>query len=173
MLYRYLLIVLACAAMLLGIQMPNFVDQYEKRLDAHFIEVQHNLRGFQEIADQFHAGSLQALIEKHQASTDVTFQAEAQPISEMYQRYQLFGSEKLALQTGLAGKFMHLAFHGNPELLEETYQNYTYNIPLNAEAIGAGAIFALMVIVLLEILAAVVRRLRTSNQISASPARPK
>jgi len=43
-LYRYFLILIACTAILFGVQIPNFVDQYEKRLDAHFLEVQNNLR---------------------------------------------------------------------------------------------------------------------------------
>ncbi|MBW2674963.1 MAG: DUF2937 family protein, partial [Deltaproteobacteria bacterium] len=59
-LYRYFLILIACAALLFGIQIPNFVDQYEKRLDAHFIEVENNLRGYQEIADRYYDGSVAA-----------------------------------------------------------------------------------------------------------------
>ena len=35
---RFLLLCLAVASVLVGIQAPNFVDQYEKRLDAHLIE---------------------------------------------------------------------------------------------------------------------------------------
>jgi hypothetical protein len=84
--YRDFLILVACVALLLGIQVPSFVDQYEKRLDAHFIEVKNNLRGFQEIADKFHGGSLEALIAKHEASEDRTFKDEARPIRNMYEK---------------------------------------------------------------------------------------
>ena len=46
-LYRYLLIVIACIVMLMGIQIPNLVDQYEKRVDAHLREVTVNLKPYQ------------------------------------------------------------------------------------------------------------------------------
>ena len=63
--YRYFLILIACISILLGIQIPSFVDQYEKRLDAHFLEVTNNLRGYQEIAEKFFNGSITELIKKH------------------------------------------------------------------------------------------------------------
>src|SRR5687768_15679810 len=104
MIYRYFLIVIACAVLLFGIQVPNFVDQYEKRLDAHFIEAANNLKGFQEIADQYFAGSIEALIAKHESSEDSIFRDEAKPIRNIYQRYVRFKSEKVALETTLPHK---------------------------------------------------------------------
>ena len=36
--YRYLIVVIACISLLIGLQVPNFADQYEKRVDAHLRE---------------------------------------------------------------------------------------------------------------------------------------
>ncbi|MBD3649377.1 MAG: DUF2937 family protein, partial [Pseudomonadales bacterium] len=56
MVYRYFSIILASLLLLTGLQVPSFVDQYEKRVDAHLLEVTENLRGFQEIADEYYGG---------------------------------------------------------------------------------------------------------------------
>lgn len=107
--YRYSLILLACVLLLMGIQIPSFVDQYEKRLDAHFIEVKTNLRGFQQIADRYFGGSLEALINKHEQSGDEIFREEARPIRSMYLRYLRFSQQKLGLNTHLAGKVFFIS----------------------------------------------------------------
>ena len=74
-LYRYLLIIVACVAMLIGLQIPNFVDQYEKRVDAHLREVSVNLQSFQDIANKYFGGDMHKLIELHRNSLEKPFQA--------------------------------------------------------------------------------------------------
>jgi Protein of unknown function (DUF2937) len=154
--YRYLLILVACAAILLGIQVPNFVDQYEKRLDAHFLEVANNLRGFQEIADKFYGGSLEALIAKHETSEDRTFKEEARPIRNMYERYLRFKEQKFALETHLPGKIAFLATDGDKKLLNETYSTYSFTVPLNQSAVFAGFLSVAAVILLIELFRATI-----------------
>lgn len=145
--YRYFLILLACVALLLGIQIPNFVDQYEKRLDAHLSEVKNNLQGYQDIADRLYRGSIPTLIAKHEQSEDAVFKQEAQPIANIFHRYEHFTKEQAALATGLIGKLTHLATQGDRELIDETFQEYSFTIPLNKSAVVAG--FTLMIIVVL------------------------
>ena len=146
-LYRYLLIFIACVALLLGIQIPTFVDQFEKRLDAHLQEVQTNLKGYQEIADRDFNGSMEALIRRHKESTDMVFRDEAAPIETMYLRYLHFNDQHSALQTSLPGKVLYLIQHGDRDLIRETYASYSFAIPLDSTAIYCG--FALVGIMLL------------------------
>jgi hypothetical protein len=147
--YRYILILIACASLLLGIQIPNFVDQYEKRLDAHLIEAENNLRGYQEIADKFYGGSLAELIDKHEQSPDGVFREEAKPIKNIFDRYQHFHNEKLSLEFGLTSKVAYILAKGDRQLINETYSNYSFTVPLNASAILAG--FSVMVFIVLSI----------------------
>jgi Protein of unknown function (DUF2937) len=149
--YRYFLILVACVAILFGIQVPSFVDQYEQRLDAHFIEVTNNLRGFQAIADKFHGGSLQALIAKHETSEDRTFKEEARPMRNMYERYLRFKEQKFALETNLPRKIAFLATDADKELLNETYTSYSFTVPLNQSALFAGFLSVAAVILLIEL----------------------
>ena len=160
MLYRYLLLILAGTALLLGIQIPNFVDQYQKRLDAHLVEVETNLRGFQQIADRFDKGSLDALIARHEASSDPAFRAEAVPLRDMVGRRAAFRAEALALQAPLPQQVMHLALRGNRPLIAETRAAYSFNIPLTRDAVLAGAVSALAVVLVLELLSWPLRRAR-------------
>jgi len=158
-LYRYFLVLIACASILLGIQIPNFVDQYEKRLDAHFIEVGNSLRGYQEIADRYYDGSVAALIKKHEESKDRANRDEAGPIRNIYERYLRFKDEKRSLETGLVGKVAFIIAKGDRELINETYINYSFTIPLNRAAVLSGALSAAFVLLLVELLMMALSRL--------------
>ena len=173
-LYRYTLILIACAALLVGIQIPNFVDQYEKRLDAHLSEVKNNLQGYQDIADRLYGGSIAALIAKHQQSDDEAFKQEAGPIANIFQRYEHFSKELAALlATGLTGKIAYIITQGDGELIAETYNNYSFAVPLNETAVVAGFIFMGVVVFVIEALRVAIARLfRPGRRKSEQPERP-
>lgn len=156
--YRYFMIIVACAAILVGIQIPSFVDQYEKRLDAHFREVAKNIKGYQDIADQFHNKSMEALIKKHETSSDPTFREEAKPIRLMYERYVRFSKEKLAMDTDFIRKVLHLILARDNELFIETREQYSFAILLNRISVVTGVGVALAILILLETLCWSVRR---------------
>lgn len=158
--HRYSLIVAACAAVLVGAQAPAFIDQYEKRLDAHYREVSENLRGYQDIADRYHGRSLERLIEKHERSGDPTFRDEAQPLREMFQRLVRFRDERAAMDTHLFGKAVHLAVDSDEELLGETLADYSYAVTLDRESVLAAVTFAVIVLLLLETMIRMVRAAR-------------
>jgi len=150
--YRYFLVLTACAALLLGVQAPNFVDQYEKRLDAHLIEVEGNLRGYREIADTFFAGSLRALLDKHEQSADAVFKAEAKPIRRLFERHQHFLQEKRALETGLIGKLAFIVAKGDRQLVHETWGSYSFTVPLNGAAVASGFIVMTLAVLIIELI---------------------
>jgi len=158
-LHRILLFILFAAGFLLGVQVPNFVDQYEKRIDAHYLEVNENFKGFQEIADRFHNGSMEALIKKHEASGDSTFMAEAEPLRKIFERKIRFERELQALQTSLFGKVTHVAMAGDQEIIEETYRNYSPSLPLNTSSIVSGISIALALIIIFEILIVLIKNI--------------
>ncbi len=164
MIYRYVLIILACATILYGIQVPNFVIQYEQRLDAHYNEVQHNLSGFQKVADEQHGGSLEALIDKHRNSRDATFRSEADAIQSLKDRFDFFSNEKHAMQGSLLGKVMHLAGQGQSELIRDTFRQYSFSVPLNSSAIISGLVAVVIVLLIVETLKGLMGRVRRRKQ---------
>lgn len=148
---HYLTLIIFAAGLLLGVQVPSFVDQYEKRLDAHYLEANEDLSGFQKIADLFHNGSIEALIEKHERSSDPTFRAEAGPIKRIYQRKLKFGKEMKDLQGPFAVKVVRVLLTGDRSILRETYRNYSANLPLNTSAVACGLVFAASISVIFEL----------------------
>lgn len=156
-LYRYLLIIVACIALLLGIQIPNLVDQYQKRVDAHLREVTINLQPFQDIANKYFGGSLDKLIELHHKSGEKAFQDEGLAIEKMIQRKRRFEADLAALQVSLPMKVVHILLNGDREMIDETMGQYTYAVPLNQDAIMAGAAVTAAILLALELLLALVR----------------
>jgi hypothetical protein len=148
---RYISIALACLALLLGIQIPNFVDQYQKRVDAQWTEASINIKAFQVIADQLHGGSMQALLQKHEASTDPTFRAEAKAIRNLWERFQLLEREQAAMQKGLISKVGRVLFGGIREIKKATWSQYSFGLILNRAAIWSGLLSVLITLGLYEL----------------------
>ncbi len=163
-LLRFLLIALASLALLTGIQVPAFVDQYTKRVDAHLIEARHNLRPFQQIADQYHEGSIDKLIERHQLSNDDTFRAEASAIQQMRDRVRHLQRQALELDTDLAHRLVWLATGADREILDETRRSYSYGIVLDRSTVIFGVFCMVLVVLLMEGLGGLLRALRPSQK---------
>jgi hypothetical protein len=156
-LYRYLIVVVACIALLIGLQLPNFIDQYQKRVDAHLREVAVNLRPFQEIADKYFGGDLNKLIALHRDSGEKPFQEEGAAIEKMVQRKLRFEADLAALQVSLPLKAWHVLLRGDRELIDEALGQYSYNVPLNQDALIFGAATALLILLQVELLLALSR----------------
>ncbi|GAB4114977.1 MAG: hypothetical protein Fur0026_00160 [Sideroxydans sp.] len=167
-LYRYLMIIVACAALLLGLQVPNFVDQYQKRVDAHLREVTANLQPFQAIADKYFAGDIDKLIALHRGSSEKPFQEEGSALEQMVQRKLRFEADMAALQASLPVKAFRVLFQGDREMIDETLGQFSYNVPMNQDALFFGAGFAFSLLLLLEALLALARRL-TRNTFNPKP----
>jgi len=164
-LYRYMMIIVACAALLIGLQMPNFVDQYQKRVDAHLREVTVNLQPFQVIADKYFAGDMDKLIALHRGSSEKPFQEEGSALEQMVQRKLRFEADLAALQASMPVKAFRVLFRGDREMIDETLGQFSYNLPMNQDALFFGAGFAFSFLLMLEALLALARRLtrRTLN----------
>lgn len=158
--FHYIIVlVLFAAGSLFGLQIPNFVDQYQKRIDAHYLEANESFKGFQDIANRFHDGNIESLIKKHEASSDTTFNAEAEPLRKIFARKIRFEREHNALQTSLFGKAKHIAFAGDQEIIEETYNDYSPGLPLDINSIIWGLSIAFILTILYELMLALLRRL--------------
>ncbi len=156
-LHRYLLIVLACMAMLAGIQIPNLVDQYQKRVDAHLREAILNFKPYQDLADKYFGGNLQQLIELHRKSQEKALQDEGDVIGNMIKRKEHLEQLNADLQASLPVKIYHIILRGDRDLIQETLDQYTYAVPLNQDALVAGAVAAAILLAATELLLALAR----------------
>jgi hypothetical protein len=135
---------------LLGVQAPNLVMQYEHRVVAHLSEATQNFAGFQKIADAYFGGKVTELIRHHEQSSDPVFHAEAAPIRKLWQRLQHLRSEQAALDGSFAGALAHVALAADPELRRETISGYAATVPLTMNAIVCGLIAAFLCGALLD-----------------------
>ena len=159
---RYFMIVVACCALLLGVQLPNLADQYSKRVDASLREATLSLQPFLIIANQYTQGDIEALIALHRKSTEAVFRAEADAIERIYKRKLYLDAQAKAMQTHLVGRLWHLVWRADADLREQTLLQYSATVPLTQEALIAGGVVALLTLLLLEGAMALGRRLNST-----------
>jgi hypothetical protein len=150
MLAGYLRLIVFAVGLLVGIQLPGFVDQYVKRVSAHQSEAATAFSGFQQTADRYFGGDVPALIAHHAADADSAFKDEAADIRALYERLTALNAELAALRGSLPSQLFHVLFHPNPEILLETRAEYSYTVPLSPSAVVCGVILGTFIALLVE-----------------------
>ncbi|MDN7128511.1 DUF2937 family protein [Pseudidiomarina sp. 1APR75-15] len=172
MIYRYFILTLAACALLLGIQAPNLLTQYQQRLAAQYAEAMVYYRQYQIIADRYYDGEISGLIAAHEQNPAPAFQEEAKVIAELVERVKTFERQQRYFTQDYPAQLWSLAWQHDEELMTGTLQQYSFNVPLNQQAIATGALIALAVVVVMDSLAALVRGLWRRRRHSYTSRRP-
>jgi hypothetical protein len=172
MLLSYLRLVLFAAGLLIGVQVPGFINDYAKRVEAHLIEAQTGLRGFQGTAEQFFKGDLQALVAHYRASDDPVFRSDADSLSTLLDRQLALDKQFQAMQGPWYIRFLQVVLAADPDIRKETWNGYSYQLLLTPEAMIWGMSGALLLSFGIECLIRLIdwvvlggRRLRQSRPI--------
>lgn len=150
MLLSYLRLVLFTVGLLFGVQIPGFVSDYAKRVEAHLIEAQQSIKGYNATAAQFFKGDVQALIQHYRESEDPVFRSDADSISALLSRTQILEREWLSMQGPWYAKALHVAVAADADIRRETYNGYTWQVLLAPDVVAWGLICALLLAVLIE-----------------------
>ena len=150
MLRSYLRLVLFTAGLLIGVQIPGFISDYSKRVEAHLMEAQQALRGYNETAQRFFNGDVQALIQHYRSSEDPVFRTDANNISNLLTRNQVLDREFMALQGPWYLRAWHVLTAADPDIRKETWNGYTWQVLLSPEVIGWGLVCALLFSMVIE-----------------------
>lgn len=147
---RYLLKIFFAFSVLLGLQFPHFLQQYELRLQGHFSEATLQLSQYQSIANVHFNGDLNALINEHRTSQFSLFRDEGLIIEDSYKRVKT-----LQQKMGYIGKPIWFRLKGlvqeiGKPIFRETWSTYQANIVLNQESIVVGLVFAVLFMLALE-----------------------
>lgn len=144
---------------LVGGMVPGFVAQYKQRLGGALDQVLKDLKPFQEIAKQYHNGSLETLIRHHLNSSDATFRDEGAGIAKMVETAQRLNEAMQSMQGNLLSQVKYLARRADPDMLHATWTAFTPSFSFTLEGLMvAGAVgFGLWAVVMLLI--AIVRRM--------------
>lgn len=149
----YLRLVVFALGLLIGVQVPGFVDDYAKRVAAHRAESEESLSGFRETAARFFNGDLNALVAHYRASPDAVVRADADSVAHLVGRAELLEREWFAMQGAWYARLWHLLTGADRTLLQETWDSYTYQVLLVPEAIAWGLGIGLLLAWLAELLA--------------------
>ena len=147
---RYSLQLVFTLSLLLGLQLPNFLQQYELRLQGHFVEAQQHLAEFQSLADKYFAGDLNALITKHKSSKDSLYREEALVIENTYSRVQFLQQKIDNLNQPIWYRLGELTQQINDPIVNETWAGYQANVLLNQQAILVGLSVAILLMLSIE-----------------------
>ena len=146
----------------IGGAFPGYAIQYQHRLYGQFEQVSTDLAPFQEIADRYHHGSLQALVDYHLRSRDPTFHDEGVAIQAMLLNQQRLAEATTALAASPAEQVAYLYRHLDPELARTTWEAYTPMLITTSEAlvfaVFVGLAFWLVTFLAVRLMAALVRR---------------
>ncbi|MDN4547813.1 DUF2937 family protein [Pseudomonas sp. C32] len=144
MLLSYLRLVLFAAGLLIGVQVPGFINDYAKRVEAHLIEAQTSLSGFQGTANQFFKGDMLALVAHYRASEDPIFRSDADSLSNLLTRQVALDKQFQAMQGPWYIRFLQVVLAADPDIRKETWNGYSYQILLTPEAMIWGMSGALL-----------------------------
>lgn len=150
MLRSYIRLVLFTAGLLIGVQIPGFISDYSKRVEAHMLEAQQSLRGYNETALRFFNGDVQALIQHYRSSDDPVFRTDADNITNLLTRNQTLDREWLALQGPWYARAWHVLTAADTNIRTETWNGYTWQVLLSPEVIGWGLMCALLFSLFIE-----------------------
>lgn len=151
MLYRYLILFVGAGALLIGVQIPNFLTQYQQRLDAQLTEALVYYAQYQKIADTYYGGDIEKVIAAHENSEQPAFQAEVEPLRDLVARVKNFRYQQQLMQGDYVTQLWNLATQADPELRAATWREYSYNVPLSQRAVVTGLIVAFLLVVLMDL----------------------
>lgn len=154
----YLRIILLISGVLAGIQLPGFVDQYGKSLQAHLIESERSLNEFRDEAEKFFDGSIEDLIAHYQASDDRVFQEGGQSISAIYQRNQLLEQAYRSFSQNAWSAYQQAFFTPVEDIQREVRGSFSYTVKLNPGAILFGLVSGLLLAVFGELIVRLLAR---------------
>ncbi|HLD67036.1 MAG TPA: DUF2937 family protein [Pseudomonas sp.] len=150
MLRSYLRLGLFALGLLVGIQVPGFVQDYGDRVEAHRLESGEGLKGFRDTAQRFFKGDMEALVAHYRVSDDPVMRSDADSLNLLLGRASRWEREWQAMQGPWYARVWHVAVAADRELLVETYQAYRYQVLLVPDAIAWGIGCALLLAWLVE-----------------------
>jgi len=133
---------------ILGVQLPEFINQYIQRLSGHLEESKRQLINYQSLAEQHFDGNITLLIKQYKNNADPIIVDSANVIEQLIQRTNYLSSHLSSLKTDdYLQQLLQFATHFDQQLLIKTTEFYKLAIPLNLDALSTGAVIAFLFII--------------------------
>lgn len=158
MIRSYLRLTLFALGLLVGIQVPAFIEAYERHVEARRLEAQQSLLGFQDTAGRFFEGNLNALVEHYRASDDPVIQSDARSVAALVERARLLDREWRIMQGPWYAQAWHVLIGADQDLRRQVWSSYRFQVLLAPEAIAWGLCSALLLAWVIESIYLLLRR---------------
>ena len=147
----YLRLILFTSGVLFGVQVPGFIDQYGKILEAHLLESSLSLAEFQKDAQRYFDGNLDKLIAHYQNNPDPVIKDGGASINAIYSRNLKLTQAWTAFSKNTYSAYSHVLLEPLIDIKNEVWSNYTYSIVLNQSAIISGLFCGFLLALLIEL----------------------
>lgn len=148
--FEYLKLSLFVTAILIGIQVPGFVDQYGKNLAARAAESQQSISAFQDDANKYFNGDLHKLIKHYQQQQDPIFIDGGNSIDELVARNEFLNNALSAFKQNFYSPYLHVFVQPIAEVRQHVWQQYDYTLVLNGPSILVGILIAICILAIFE-----------------------
>ncbi len=124
---------------LVGGCVPGFITQYRQRVGGRLDQVTIDIAPFQQVANRFHGGDLNKLIEHHLASPDPSFHAEGEAIQGMVNSLVRLREMMESLAGSIWSQIGYLARHYDKSIGAATWQDYLPSFNLDPASLMVAA----------------------------------
>lgn len=137
---------------ILGLQLPEFMQQYQQRLAGHLDEARSQLSQFETIAQQHFEGSLATLIARYKGNNEASIVSTGELIERLFVRVEYL-TQHLAqiVQSDYLSSVGQFIWHLDHPIAVGTAEHFSMAIPLTLNALATGATLAIGALILKEL----------------------
>jgi len=144
---------------ILGVQLPEFMQQYQQRLAGHLAEATSQLGQFEVIAQQHFEGSLTAMITRYKDNTESSIINTGELIERLSFRVDYLANHLAQInQSDYLESVYQLIWHLDKQIATGTAEHFAMAIPLELNAIATGGTLAIGALLLKELTVFAVKR---------------
>lgn len=137
--------ILFTLSFLIGVQLPEFIQQYTQLINGKLAEANFHLSKFQSVADIHFNGDLRLLMSRYQENNDPAISQTGKMVAELEERVTYLEHIFTQLtQSTYLEKIYYFTTQLDIESATLVVQHYVLAIPLNIEALVTGAVCALL-----------------------------
>lgn len=138
---------------IVGVQLPEFIQQYSQRLAGHLDEAKTQLKQFQQLADDHYQGSIQLLVKNYRENQDPVIVDTATVVEHLLTRVNLLNEHLHRLiDTPYLDKIKYFLLNVDLNIAQQTANIYTLAIPIEINALVTGAVLAFSSLVTKELI---------------------
>ena len=137
------------AIFILGVQLPEFMQQYQQRLAGHLAEAQSQLNQFEIIAQQHFDGSIITMVTRYKDNSEAAIVSTGELIERLSLRVEYLSTHLAQItQSDYLHNVYLFIWHLDNEIAKGTAEYFSMAIPLELNAIATGGTLAITALIL-------------------------